>query len=148
MGFKYKRHRFGTPITAAIIAAVNNLKSNEYANYERLIILITDGQENGGGDYEVAAENALSIDGIECKVYIIGISLDIEAEKKAKQLSETTGGIYLPVGAINYNSAEIRKILSPLKASVIKESLKNIASHSGYASPVTCLLYTSDAADE
>lgn len=126
----------GTPITAAIIAAVNNLKSREFSSAERLIILVTDGGETGEGNYKTAAENAMSIDGITCKIHIIGISLNDEAERKAIQLAETTHGIYLPLKASNYNSIEISKALTPLKISVVKESLQNILSHQN-PSPAT-----------
>lgn len=116
----------GTPITAAVIAAVNNLKSDEYLNFERLIFLVTDGGENVGGDYKAAIEEAENKDGIKCKVHIIGISLDAEAEKKAKQLAAATQGIYVPLVAKNYNQDEIKLALAPLKIKVLKESLENI----------------------
>lgn len=125
----------GTPITSAIIAAVDNLKLAKYLNYERSIILVTDGEENGGGDYKIAVENAMSLNGIKCKIHIIGIALDIKAENKAKQLALSTQGTYVPVKAINYNSHEIKQALAPLKISVVQETLQNIKSQIVELSP-------------
>lgn len=127
----------GTPISAAVIEAVNNLKGKDNLNKERKIILVTDGEENGGGDYKVAAEQAMSIDGIKCKIHIVGISLDNEAEKKAKELADFTKGIYLPLRATNYNPIEIKKALAPLKESVVKDSLQNIKAPQIVQTPAT-----------
>lgn len=126
----------GTPITAAVLASVENLKKEEYQNHERSIILVTDGEENiGDGDYTVAAENARTVEGIECKIYIIGILLAEIAESKAKTLAYNTGGAYLPFNEVQFNSADVRKALTPIKARIVEDSIKNISADNKATDP-------------
>lgn len=109
----------GTPITAAINEAVTNLL--HFPDSDRKIILLTDGEENGGGDY-IQTVNQLGE--IECKLFIIGIAQGIEAEEKTRKIA--TGG-YLNITSKSFQINEIEKILSPLKIAVLQSSVDNIS---------------------
>ncbi len=76
----------GTPITAAINAAVIDLE--KYSDNDRKIILLTDGEENGEGDYIDAAKKASSLKGIPCKIFIVGVAQDIQNLMKEHQSSD------------------------------------------------------------
>ncbi len=117
----------GTPITAAITDAVNSL--NQFPNADRKIILITDGEENGGGNYKETIDKAFATHGIFCKIFIVGICQDKEAEEKATYLSNKTKGVYRnlkpqSISETNYSSVE----LAPLKKAILQDSIKNIQS--------------------
>jgi len=115
----------GTPITAAITDAVNSL--NQHPNADRKIILITDGEENGGGNYKETIDIAFATHGIFCKIFIVGICQEKEAEEKANYLSNKTKGVYRnlkpqAISDTNYSSVE----LAPLKKAILQDSIKNI----------------------
>lgn len=103
----------GTPITAAIRASVTTLK--EYAANDKKIILVTDGEEDKGGDYVAEAKKA-SAEGVNCQVHIIGIGLNETAKAQAQEISKITNGSFsfIPytTGA-SYNSAKIKTNLTP-----------------------------------
>lgn len=96
----------GTPIAAAIRNSVDSLK--EYSAYEKRIILITDGQETDGGDYELEAEEAKK-EGIECQIHIIGLGLKNTAVQKAERISNITGGSFSNLAIDNTNTAKTAK---------------------------------------
>ena len=100
-----------TPIAAALKESVNSLK--EYTAFEKKIILITDGEENCGGDYILEIENAKK-SGINCQIHIIGIGLTKDAETKAKSISNLTNGSF---SSIPYSSG------SKYNANIVKSSL-------------------------
>ncbi|GAA4448692.1 hypothetical protein GCM10023189_06940 [Nibrella saemangeumensis] len=111
----------GTPITAAINAAISDLIN--YPNSDRKIILLTDGEENGTGDYRLAAKQALELEGIPCKIFIVGIDQDGESEKKSKEIA--TGGYY-NIKSKSFTNGEVRKVLAPLKTVVLQNTIQNI----------------------
>lgn len=61
----------GTPITDAIKYSINEL--SKFPEADRKIILVTDGEETGEGDYNKAAKEALQLHGIPCNVFIIRV---------------------------------------------------------------------------
>lgn len=102
----------GTPITAAIRASVTTLK--EYAANDKKIILVTDGEEDTGGDYVAEAKKA-SAEGINCQVHIIGIGLNDKAKAQAQEISKLTNGSfsYIPfTSGASYNSVTLKSNLS------------------------------------
>jgi hypothetical protein len=111
----------GTPITKAINIAVANLE--KYENCDRKIILVTDGEENGGGDYIEASKNAMQMNGIPCKTFIIGIAQDEQSEKKAFAIA--TGGYY-NIKTITTSTNDLQKVLTPLKKAVLQDTIQNI----------------------
>lgn len=111
----------GTPITNAINIAIDNLE--KYDNCDRKIILVTDGEENGGGDYIEASKKAMQLKGIPCKIFIIGINQDEQSEKKA--IAIATGG-YFNVKTNNTSTTEIEKALTQLKKEVLQNTIQNI----------------------
>jgi len=126
----------GTPISAALEKSINQLAN--YKTYDRKIILLTDGEENGKGDYLETAQKAIDLHGIPCKIFIIGISQDDSAKTKSKQLADITKGNYLNVNSLNYNKEYIKNVLLPLKTHVIGSSLENLTSP---------IIYKSNSAD-
>lgn len=102
----------GTPITAAIRASVTTLK--EYAANDKKIILITDGEEDKGGDYVAEAKRA-NAEGINCQVHIIGIGLNDTAKAQAKEISKISNGSFsfIPyTNGLSYNSETIKTNLT------------------------------------
>ncbi|MCU4173940.1 protein NO VEIN domain-containing protein [Carboxylicivirga sp. N1Y90] len=114
----------GSPISAAIEMAITNLKS--FSNYDRKIILITDGEENGGGDYKKTIEEAETIHGVPCGVFIVGIDQDDSAEQKSKKITQATGGKYLNLKTNNYETSSVSSVLSGFKSSILASSVENL----------------------
>ncbi|WP_177734462.1 protein NO VEIN domain-containing protein [Flavobacterium inviolabile] len=110
----------GTPITAAIEIAIKDLK--KYSVNDRKIILLTDGEENGDGNYIEAAKKAKLINGVECKIFIIGLAHNESSKIKAKEIA--TGG-YFNIASKNFSSDEVLKILEPLKVAVLENTIQN-----------------------
>ncbi len=102
----------GTPISDAIRASVSTLK--EYAVYDKKIILVTDGEEDAGGDYVAEAKKA-SADGVNCEIHVIGIGLNDKAQSQAKEISTLTNGSFSHIpfskGTV-YNSSTVKASLS------------------------------------
>lgn len=100
----------GTPIAAAIRNSVESLK--EFMAFEKRIILLTDGQESDGGNYELEAQNAKR-KGVNCEIHIIGIGLKPEAIKKAQRISSISGGTFSNVTFGNsYNTNSVKTSLT------------------------------------
>lgn len=108
----------GTPIAAAIKDSIKSLKA--YPAFDKKIILITDGEENCGGNYKAEAEQAIK-EGVNCQIHIIGIGLDKAAENQAKEISTLSKGSYnfIPFskGTV-YNQSSIKISLSSFYSSV------------------------------
>ncbi len=120
----------GTPITGAINIAVANLE--KYENCDRKIILVTDGEENGGGDYIEASKKAMKLKGIPCKTFIIGIAQDEQSEKKA--IAIATGG-YFNIKTNTTSTNDLQKVLIPLKKAVLQNTIQNIQKATNNANP-------------
>lgn len=113
----------GTPITDAIKYSIGSLA--KYAEADRKIILVTDGEETGEGDYKKAANEALMLFGIPCNIFIIGIALTQTGEIKAKGLAEDTGGSYVNLQAKNYDKTTLQNKLRPLRSAAVAKSVEN-----------------------
>ncbi|MGK4568578.1 protein NO VEIN domain-containing protein [Flavobacterium sp. 3HN19-14] len=111
----------GTPITAAIDQAVTDLKN--FPSNDKKIILLTDGEENGNGNYIETIRNIGRFDDIDCKIFIVGLAQDESAEKKARAIA--TGG-YLNIKSKIIESNEVQKVLEPLKIAVLKDTIDNL----------------------
>lgn len=119
---KIPRNTGGTPITAAIKLAIDELA--KYPSADRKIILITDGQETDGGDYKKTAEDALKQLDITCNIFIVGIAQDPEAEKKSQALTSMTGGTY--VNLKHFESSSLQTALRPIYFGAINASLQSV----------------------
>lgn len=113
----------GTPITAAIKESIDALV--KYPEDDRKIILVTDGQEDKGGDYKATAQLALKQYGIPCNIFIIGIAQNNEAEEKSKALSTETGGSYIGFKAKIYSKENLQSKLLTLKKVVLSKSIEH-----------------------
>jgi hypothetical protein len=116
----------GTPITDALLNCINRLKN--YPNSDRKIIILTDGEETGKKDYKIAAKKAITISGISCNIFIVGILLKPEARVKAEALVKETNGEYFHLETSNYNKITIQNKLIPLKSALIVDSVNKISS--------------------
>lgn len=114
----------GTPITAAVELSINEL--GKYPNADRKIILVTDGQEDKGGDYKKTAEEALKQLGIPCNIFIIGISQNKLAESISKELAIKTGGSYVNLKTKIYNKINLQNELRPIYFKAVNASIQNI----------------------
>lgn len=113
----------GTPITGAIEIAVSDL--SKYPNSDRKIILLTDGEENGGGNYLEAAKKAKDMEGIPCKIFIIGLAQDEQSETKSRSIAN---GGYYNVKSKSFTSVEVQNVLAPIKTAILKDTIQNIQS--------------------
>ncbi|KAA6349130.1 hypothetical protein EZS27_003433 [termite gut metagenome] len=107
-----------TPIAAAIKESIDCLK--EYPAFDKKIILITDGEENCGGNYENEVKRA-NMDGINCHIHIIGIGLQTESIRHATNISISSKGTFssIPYNAgIGYNQTAIKQNLSNFYAAI------------------------------
>ncbi len=111
----------GTPITDAITLSISEL--SKVAATDKKIILVTDGQETGKGNYIVKAKEAMEKYNIPCKIFIIGIAQTKEYEEKAKDLAEFTKGAYINVNSNSYDVNNVRAQLAPLKVAIIKDTI-------------------------
>jgi uncharacterized protein with von Willebrand factor type A (vWA) domain len=112
----------GTPISAALDKSFENLKN--YPEYYRKIILLTDGEENGGGDYVSKAKKIETLTGIKCKIFVIGLALTEKSIKAAKEIA--SGGFY-NIKSKSFKRNEIKKVMAPIKIAVLKDSVQNIS---------------------
>lgn len=112
----------GTPISAALDKSFDNLKN--YPQHDRKIILLTDGEENGGGDYISTAKKIEALAGIKCKIFIIGLALTEKSIIAAKEIA--SGGFY-NIKSKSFERNEIKQVMAPIKTAVLRDSMKNIA---------------------
>lgn len=107
-----------TPIAEAIKNSVDSLK--EYLAFDKKIILITDGEENCGGNYTTEVERAKT-DGINCQIHIIGIGLTTEATNQAISIATLSSGsfssIHFATGTV-YNQTTVKQNLSSFYSAV------------------------------
>jgi hypothetical protein len=111
----------GTPISAALEKSFENLK--KYPQYDRKIILLTDGEENGGGDYIATSKKIETLEGIKCKIFIIGLALNEKSEKAAKKIA--SGGFY-NIKSKSFERNEVKQAIAPIKTAVLKDTVHNI----------------------
>ena len=115
----------GTPITEALKQNFNNLLSSVTHEDRKMIILITDGDENGEGDY---TKTVKYIGSCACEVHIIGLDLNLPLKKKAILAASSTGGTFtdveIPVGA-SFNSVVVSATQSLLQ---LKQALSKFVS--------------------
>lgn len=111
----------GTPITDAITLSISELSKESSA--DKKIILVTDGQETGKGNYIVKAKEAMEKYNIPCKIFIIGIAQIKEYEEKAKDLAEFTKGAYININSNSYDVNIVKAQLTPLKVAIIKDTI-------------------------
>ncbi|MEE2565263.1 vWA domain-containing protein [Hyphobacterium marinum] len=81
-----------TPIAGSLEAAGADLAGVEAR--ERLIVLISDGEETCGGD-PVAMAASLREQGINLSAYVVGFDLDADQEAQMRAIAEAGGGRYL-----------------------------------------------------
>lgn len=111
----------GTPISAALDKSFENLKN--YPQYDRKVILLTDGEENGGGDYVSTAKKIESLSGVKCKIFILGIALPENSIIKAKEIA--SGGFY-NIKSKSFKKNEIKQVLAPIKTAVLEDTIQNL----------------------
>lgn len=81
-----------TPIASSLEAAAMDLGAVEAR--ERLIVLLSDGEETCHGD-PVAAAAALRAENINVSAYVVGFDLDTEQEAQMRAVADAAGGRYI-----------------------------------------------------
>lgn len=102
----------GTPISEAIRQSVITLK--EYPANNKKIILVTDGEEDKGGDYVAECKKAKS-EGINCEIHVVGVGLNQQAQTKAQEIANLTNGTFshIPFSpGTQYNQTIVKSKLS------------------------------------
>lgn len=106
----------GTPISEAIRQSVATLK--EYSASKKKIVLVTDGEEDKGGDYVAECKKA-QLEGINCEIHVVGIGLNAQAQSKAQEISKLTHGTFCNIPYANgssYNHTTVKASLSSFYA--------------------------------
>lgn len=80
-----------TPLTYSLEQAARDF--GPASDEERVIILVSDGEESCGGNPEAAARNLLA-QGFKLKVHTIGFDVDAAARAQLEAISSATGGEY------------------------------------------------------
>jgi hypothetical protein len=111
----------GTPITDAITLSIQELSKDRVADSK--IILITDGGENGTGNYIEKSKEALDKYNIQCKIFIVGIAQDSIQESKTRDLTTLTNGAYLNLKSTQYDSNYVKAQLISLRTAIIHDSI-------------------------
>ncbi len=109
-----------TPIAFAINQSVKSLKN--YPDDNRKVILLTDGEENRGGDYKAAAQNANNLHGIPCRFYILGLDQKPLHEKKAREIAAISGGKYINFSTKNYTQTYASQEFKTFKTDILHTS--------------------------
>lgn len=122
--FKDPINTGGTPISAALQSSIEFLKKSP--NIDKKIILVTDGEENGSGDFKVTIENGLKDHQIDYNIFIIGIGQNSATAEKCKLLSESTNGGYVNLETTKYDKEKLSDVLRPLSFKAISSSIANI----------------------
>jgi len=94
-----------TPIEASLRKAYDDFPSSGEA--ERVIVLVSDGEETCGGDPCAAAKD-LEAKGVKLTVNTIGFSVDTKTREQLKCIANATGGTYSDAN----NTAELTSGLS------------------------------------
>lgn len=116
-----------TPIAEAIKNSVESLK--EYSAFDKKIILITDGEENCGGNY-LNEVNKAQTEGINCQIHIIGIGLNSEAAKQAETIAKLSKGSFSQIlfkSGTTYQQGIIRQNLSNFYNSIGQSEVNKLA---------------------
>jgi hypothetical protein len=111
----------GTPLWWSLSVLVNKSKT------KTIIIVLSDGDANDKANFDAEILKLIETKKKDCVIYFIGIDQDEVATKKSKNLATKTGGIYINLKAINYDTSKLDVLLSQLKtqlaANVLKESI-------------------------
>lgn len=111
----------GTPIAYAINYILKETKYKKATS--KRIFLITDGQENCGGDWKTAAKNAKNA-GISSRIHILGVGIEEEnVKQELEEFSEITGGTFIDINP-QVSVAEFEIIQQKIKM-VIDETEKD-----------------------
>lgn len=114
----------GTPIAAALEQILTKLK--DYPNDDRQVILITDGEENGGGDFREVIKRARQEDEIEFTIHFIGIAMDDKQAESARALVEYTGGTFVHIKEKNIESGKAERKIQKLVMALEEKTLHNL----------------------
>ena len=108
----------GTPIFGVVSSIIKKNKAEEIK-----LIIISDGDANDEKEFDIALLQKINSLNLKCKIYFIGIDQDEEAQKKSKNLAETTGGKYVNLGIMNYEESVFDSMLFELNTSIINNAL-------------------------
>ncbi len=121
----------GTPITAALNDSIAYLTGTK--NADRKIILVTDGEEDPGGDFIKRVEKAVLEEKINCNVFIVGIGQEPNMIERCKRLAAVTKGGYVNLEKHAYDNVEIKNALRPLAIGAVNSSVTNFQSNAADA---------------
>lgn len=110
-----------TPLSWATSVIINQSKQEKIN-----LIILSDGADSMISDFDEAILK--TIGSKKCVIYFIGISQNENSQKKSKNLSDSTGGKYVNLNAINYNEILFDNFLFDFNATItsnaLRESLK------------------------
>lgn len=116
----------GTPLWWSLSVLINKSKT------KTIIIVLSDGDANDKANFDTEILKLIETKKKDCIIYFIGIDQDEVATKKSKNIATKTGGIYVNLKAINYDTSKLDILLSKLKtqlaANVLKESIESTKS--------------------
>tara|TARA_B100000674_G_C37972132_1_gene977475 strand:- start:3751 stop:5031 length:1281 start_codon:yes stop_codon:yes gene_type:complete len=108
----------GTPISSALNQAYDALKKKP--DWDRKVILVTDGEENSGGNFSEAAKKIIELPGTKCNIFVVGFALTKEASERIKKVA--TGGFF-NLKDNQLKDQNIKQSLNAIKKSVLSDTL-------------------------
>lgn len=115
----------GTPISLALNQAYDVLKKKPH--WDRKVILVTDGEENSGGNFTEAAKKIIELPGAKCNIFVVGFALTKQASDRIKKVA--TGGFF-NLKDNQLKDQNIKHSLNAIKKSVLSDTLnKGIATN-------------------
>ena len=115
-----------TPLADSLVAAANELSETG-----GIIVLISDGEGNCGGDQDVVAAMIATMDP-EIIVHVLGLAVDEDARATLEMIALDTGGIYWPI-------AEAGGLLEALYSAVSTRDIEQPVDRGGIPSQFACL---------
>jgi len=97
-----------TPIDASLAAAINDLIEVEAA--ERMIVLITDGEETCGGDPVARAQWASDLD-VDLSTFVVGFDLEAAQADQMRAIAEAGGGRYFDAPDADRLTETLREVV-------------------------------------
>jgi hypothetical protein len=116
----------GSPISQALEQAFDRLLTYVSNGDKKMIILITDGDENGEGDYTKIVKK---IGSCECEVHIIGLDLDVPSKQKALLAAANANGTFTDIEVPEGSSFESVLANASQKLISLKLALNNFTSN-------------------
>jgi hypothetical protein len=111
----------GTPLWWSLSVLINKIKPKRSTS----IIVLSDGDASDKVNFDSEILDLLKKENKNCTIHFIGINQNKEARLKSENLCRSTGGIYVNLEAMDYNSTELDLLMSKLNSTIVTKTLKD-----------------------